>query len=136
MVKIYLDSCVYIYFFEGHPQYGPPSKDILKKAEKGEIQIVASPLIVQEIMSGLYRQKDVPVEETWGTLMEWWNIRWTDLSVEIADEAAQLSAFFNLRAPDAIHLATALAEDCSSFITNDKELLRVSKALSLKIELI
>jgi predicted nucleic acid-binding protein len=36
--------------------------------------------------------------------------------------AAQLRASTNVRLPDAIHLATANAAGCDSFLTNDQQL--------------
>lgn len=136
MVNYYLDTCVYIYYFEGHSLYGAQSRELLAMGEQKEIQIIASPLIVQEVMTGLYKRDNEALEEVWAMLFGLWNIQWVDFSIEIADEAAQLSAFLNLKAPDAIHVATALASDCGVFFTNDKKLLTFPKNIPLKIELL
>lgn len=116
--------------------YGPQSRELLAMGEQKEIQIIASPLIVQEVMTGLYKRDNESLEEVWAMLFGLWNIQWVDFSIEIADEAAQLSAFLNLKAPDAIHVATALASDCGVFFTNDKKLLTFPKNIPLKIELL
>lgn len=41
------------------------------------------------------------------------------VSSDIAGEAARLRANYNLRTPDAIHLATAINTGASHFLTND-----------------
>jgi predicted nucleic acid-binding protein len=48
------------------------------------------------------------------------------LSQEIAEVAAQLRAVHNFRAPDAIQMATAIDASASCFLTNDKQLQKVS----------
>lgn len=45
------------------------------------------------------------------------------------DGAASLRAEFGLRTPDAIHLATALTNECEEFWTNDEKLLRASTGI-------
>ena len=41
------------------------------------------------------------------------------VSLSVLEEAARLRAAHNLKTPDAIHAATALAAGCSLFVTND-----------------
>lgn len=49
------------------------------------------------------------------------------VSVTLADQAAALCARYNLRTPDGIHLATALASGCNTFLTNDSVFRRVAE---------
>ena len=44
------------------------------------------------------------------------------LSPNIAQEAARLRAFHNLRTPDSIQMATAISMEASYFLTNDTRL--------------
>jgi predicted nucleic acid-binding protein len=53
------------------------------------------------------------------------------LSADIANQSARLRARYNLRTPDAIHLATALAANADVFITNDRDLIRVESELPI-----
>jgi len=45
-----------------------------------------------------------------------------DISSQIAEEAASIRANFNLKTPDAIHLATFIHSKADYFVTNDKGL--------------
>ena len=48
------------------------------------------------------------------------------ITIDLLRDAAQLRADTNLKTPDAIHAATALAKGCVQFITNDPAFRRVS----------
>jgi predicted nucleic acid-binding protein len=49
------------------------------------------------------------------------------VSLAIADSAARLRARYNLRTPDALHVATAINAGCQAFLTNDNTLKRVTE---------
>jgi predicted nucleic acid-binding protein len=46
----------------------------------------------------------------------------TNVSAEVAEEAARIRAAFNVRTPDAIQLATAIRAGAGYFLTNDMKL--------------
>lgn len=48
-----------------------------------------------------------------------------DVTAEVAVRAAHLRAQYNLKTPDALHLATAIEAGCQAFLTNDADLKRV-----------
>ena len=50
---------------------------------------------------------------------------WVDTTLQIADRAAQLRAKSNLKTPDAIQAATAIASAATGFISNDPVFRRV-----------
>jgi len=50
-----------------------------------------------------------------------------DVDGMIAERAADLRARYNLRTPDAIHIATAIVAGCDAFLTNDLALRRVTE---------
>jgi predicted nucleic acid-binding protein len=49
-------------------------------------------------------------------------LRVVPLTLKIAEEAARLRANYNLSAPDVIQLATAVTENATIFLTNDRRL--------------
>ncbi|WP_335130460.1 type II toxin-antitoxin system VapC family toxin [Nostoc sp.] len=48
------------------------------------------------------------------------NLRVIPVSRQVLIEAVQLRASINIKLPDAIHAATALLTQCSTFLTNDQ----------------
>ena len=53
---------------------------------------------------------------------------------QIARRAAHLRAQYNLKTPDALHVATALETGCQAFLTNDMGLKRVSEIRVLVLD--
>ena len=48
-----------------------------------------------------------------------------DVTRDVARQAAQLRAQHNLRPADALHMATALVQDVTVFVTNDQDFARL-----------
>ncbi len=136
MKNVYLDTCIYIYHLDNHSDFGQRASKFFEDAEKQKIQIIASPLILHEIMSGIYKYSSDIAEEIYALLISHPGIQWVDYSIEIADLSASVRARLNLKTPDAIHLATALKEKCLSFVTNDVSLKARETLLDLKMILI
>ena len=52
----------------------------------------------------------------------------------IARRAAELRAKYNLKTPDALHVATALETHCQAFLTNDMGLKRITEIQILVLD--
>ena len=55
------------------------------------------------------------------------NFSLVDVNPEIAENAAELRARYNLRTPDALQIASAIVTGCQAFITNDTVFKRVNE---------
>lgn len=62
-----------------------------------------------------------------------WFIKWVDLDKEGWEEATTLASGTSISAPDSIHVATALRNDCHILVTSD-EALREVAANSIRLE--
>jgi predicted nucleic acid-binding protein len=56
------------------------------------------------------------------------------ITTSVAERAAQLRAQYNLRTPDALHVASALEAACDAFLTNDLGLKRVTELRVLVLD--
>jgi len=56
------------------------------------------------------------------------------VTAQIAETAASLRSRYNIRTPDALHLATALDAGCAAFLTSDLGLKRVTEITILVLE--
>lgn len=56
-----------------------------------------------------------------------------DVDSTIARSAVELRARFNLKVPDAIHLATALTTRCAKFLTTDRDFERCVGVVAIEI---
>lgn len=124
--RLALDTVVFIYAFERHPQYGSQARAIFQALEAGVCQGMASVLALGEILTGvkkaantdlLLRYRDVLTRFPQLTLL--------DADVAIMETMADLRVQYGLPTPDAIHLATALVGGARAFVTNDFRLRQV-----------
>jgi predicted nucleic acid-binding protein len=81
---------------------------------------VTSTITMLEILVQPYRDSDTErIDRFYGLLSTYPHLVWLDATLEIADRAAQLRARSNLRTPDAVQAATAIASGSTGFISND-----------------
>lgn len=123
-----LDSSTLIYLIEAHPQYQDICKKIFTSVESGHNLGICSTVSLLEILVQPYRNDDnETVTRCYGLLTTYPHLAWVELSVEIADLAAQLRAKHRLKTPDAILLATAIDSGATGFITNDAQFARAKE---------
>ncbi|MBI5356406.1 type II toxin-antitoxin system VapC family toxin [Candidatus Collierbacteria bacterium] len=132
--KIYIDTNLYIAFFEGEAGLSQKVEKILIESIEKDFQIVISPLISMELLI-------VPLRENSGQLVNVYknlknhitNIEIADFTQKISEIAAKIRAKYNFTTPDCIHLATAIEKKVDLFYTADKA---ITKVKEIKVELI
>ncbi len=117
-----LDSVIFIYALENHPEFGEISLEVFENIEQGLLQAVAcdltlAELIVQPLKLG---RKDV-AERYIKQLRVFPNLRFLSLTQEVIIEAAYLRAKHNVGMVDALHIA-CVSREAKVFITNDRRL--------------
>ena len=123
-----MDTSIFIYFVEQHPQYHPLCEIIFEAVETGKNKATTSALTQLEILVQPYRrQLDDLVLKFSGLLTTYPNVDWIDLDLEVADTAARLRAEYRLKTPDAIQMASALTSGATGFIGNDLVFKRVEE---------
>jgi predicted nucleic acid-binding protein len=124
---IALDSNIIIYVLDSASPFSKPAQLLLKKIEGSESQVFLSTVARTEILHQPYQVSVVIGEKAKQLLSSFGFITFVEVSVDIADKAAELCAKVGakLKNIDAIHLATALSVGATEFWTNDRELLKV-----------
>ncbi len=122
-----LDTVTFIYFLEQHPRYYPAAKDIFTQIESGRIAATCSTLIFAELLVPLFKTKETgKADKLTHILSNFPHLSIQPITSEISIDAAKLRADYGFRTPDAIHLASALRAKARSFITNDKNLQKMT----------
>jgi predicted nucleic acid-binding protein len=122
-----LDTAPFIYYIERNTGYIDMLRLFFQAVECGEITIVTSVMTLLETLVLPLRQGDTKLTEQYREILfDTDNLITIMLSREIAEEAAQLRALHHLHAPDAIQIATAIKAPASCFLTNDRQLQKVS----------
>ncbi len=118
--KIYIDTAVAIYSVEWNREYFELLQPLWLKFQAEEIEIVSSELILMETLVLPLRNEDSLVINAYEELLLSEPMQLVPINQSILRQAANLRATTNLKTPDAIHAATAIAADCDLLIINDK----------------
>ncbi len=115
-----LDTMTFIYHFEATTPAARAAGVVLEELAQGSFGGVTSVLTLMEVAVKPFRlgKPDV-VEEYEVLLLNYPNLRFVDVSLGIARQAARLRAERNLRSADALQVATCLLEGATAFVTND-----------------
>jgi uncharacterized protein len=126
---IYLDSCLVIYLAENHPRWGEAVATAM--AREKDARFAISPLVKCECLVAPIRRGDPVLERAYVDLFK----RFITLAMPepVWLQAAQLHARFNLKTPDALHLASAQTNACESLWTNDARLAQAARGLARDI---
>ena len=129
--KLYLDSNIFMYALEGHELYWTVLQRLFQHIASQQILVCTSELALAECLVMPLKLNNQPLAELYKThLTSHAGLECVLLSREILIQAAQLRADLNIKLPDAIHVATALAVECDSLLTNDQGM-RAPAALTI-----
>ena len=115
---IYFDSCIVIYLIEPHKLLHDRVEAFFISERPQKICI--SPLVKAECLVGPMRSGDFALQAAYE---EFFSAALTlDMPELVFLNAARLRARFNLKLPDALHLACAQRHACDALWTNDTRL--------------
>lgn len=124
--RIALDTSVFRYQLEANAKYLSLTDAVFAWVERTGNEAVTSTITMTELLVPSYRDNNEHrVDEFYGLLSTYPNLRWIAPDLEAADIAARLRATYKLRTPDALQAATAIRAQATGLITNDPMFLRV-----------
>jgi len=119
--RVLIDTSIWIYHFEQHPELGAAAGKIIESLEEGEFRGVASELTLLELTVRPLQLGRQDVADDYEVLLDYFpNFELEPISREILLEAAALRARQRLRTPDAIQIATGLRTGATLAVTNDE----------------
>lgn len=125
---IFLDACIAIYLVEEHPNYAARIESRLRAAPA---TIAYSPLVEMEcLILPMRQERDDLIARFRGFFAV---SRRLAISDTVFAKATELRARHGLKAPDALHLATALHYGCDELWTNDDQLAKVSEGVVVNV---
>jgi predicted nucleic acid-binding protein len=123
-----LDTAPVIYFIEANQAYDDRVTAIFQLITDGLIVGATSVVTLAEVLVHPLLQQNAALEQQYrDLLLNGDNLDLLPIDAAIAERAAQLRARHNLRTPDALQIAAALAAGCQAFLTNDRTLDRVDE---------
>jgi predicted nucleic acid-binding protein len=128
---IALDTNIFIYYFQQHPQFGISAKKNFELLIKNKARAVTSIITLIELLS--LKIPETEVNKFKSLYLETPNLATIEINQTIGIEAAKIRRIYGYRLPDAIQLATALYAKADKFITNDQKIKNFPK---IKIDLL
>ncbi len=126
--RVGLDTSVFIYHIEGTARFAEPAGVALEELARGSFIGVTSVLTLMEIaVKPLQVGRPDVAEEYEVLLANYPNLIVAQIGRATARRAARLRATHHLRPADALQLASCLEQQAVAFLTNDKDLRRVTE---------
>lgn len=130
-----IDTMVFVYHFEGNERFGPAAGRLLAAAEAGRCRLVASVLTLYEVLVVPKRRRLDDLARRYRDLFASFpNLAVLPVEPGVVEVASDLAAEHELRAPDAIHLATAVQAGAAGFFSEDRRLRRVREVEVLSLD--
>jgi predicted nucleic acid-binding protein len=117
---VYADACVFLNVIKREEGLWPESLKVLLAAERGDIRLAASTLLLAEL--GGWKgdvdsaKRDAMVDQ----YLEALDTVWTELDFVTVRTARDLAGRYHLRGADAVHLATAVRCGADYFLSRDR----------------
>ncbi len=128
ITKLGIDTSPFIYFIERHPVYLAIMQEIIQKIDAGKIIGYSSVVTLTEVLVHPKQLKKLTLEKKYRNLLQnSRNFELIPIDANIAEQAAELRAHYNLRTPDTLQLATIYEVGCQAFLTNDKDFKNVTE---------
>ncbi len=122
------DTPPLIYLVERHADYFDCLLFIMRAVDQGSIEGLTSTISLTEVLVQPLRKGSTDLVRRYeAVLTQSKNFRVESFTPKTARLAADLRARYNVRTPDAMQVATALEAGCDAFVTNDKDLRRVTE---------
>lgn len=123
---IHIDANVVLYTVNRHPTYYPLLQPLWAAARNSPQLVRGSHLLILECLVGPIRTNDAALLRDTEDALFWSDLSLSPISEAVLREAANIRAATPaVRAPDAIHAASALLDGVAMFLTNDLGFKRV-----------
>ena len=133
--RLYLDTAPFIYYIEDDPSYADTVARLFEYLLQGNDLIVTSVVTFTETLTKPVKTGDAVLIQRYERLfLATHNVVLVPVDITIARHAARLRAQHNLRTPDAIQIASAIAQNCQAVLTNDKGLQLVTEVPILLLD--
>ena len=133
--RLYTETAPLIYYVEEHPKYVAKMDAIIKAIEDRPIEAVSSVITLTEVLTRPVKLGNTRLEREYrDILLHSGGFRLLTITARIAESAAALRARYNLRTPDALHVAAGIDARCDAVLTNDTGIKRVTEIAVLVLD--
>ncbi len=129
-----VDTAIFIYFIEEHPQFLPLIESLFRKVNAGRKELVTSALTLLEVLVVPYRSGDHLLAGRYEALLtQSRGVHVADISRDHLRAAAQLRAVTGVKTLVSLQVVAALAFGCPAFLTSDRDLPTIPGLRTLRL---
>src|SRR5262249_10369125 len=133
--RLYTETAPLIYYVEENPAYVGKMDAIIAAIEDRPIEAISSVITLTEVLTRPFKLGDTRLAREYrDILLHSGEFRLLLVTSRIAESAADLRARYNLRTPDALHIAAGIDARCDAFLTNDTGIKRVTEIAVLVLD--
>lgn len=121
-MRVYSDSVILIYYFEGAPSFKARATARLAALWAAGDTLAVSDLVRLECRMLPIRLSDAVLLGDYDNLFAQPNVMLVPMTSSVFDRATVIRAIHNFKTADALHLAAAVEGGCDRFLTNDNRL--------------
>jgi predicted nucleic acid-binding protein len=127
--RIYWDTMLYVYWFEDNRKYADRVEAIYHAMQRRRDSLCCSSLVYAEVLAGPTITNDI---EGKAAIDNFFMSPHPDIQIDVLPFSMNAAPIFaalraeGLKAPDAMHLATAALAGVDLFLTNDRRLHKLS----------
>jgi len=120
---VYFDTNIFIYAIDGHEEYQDLLQNMFEHIAENKILVITSELTLAECLVKPMRDENKEsIEQYTNHIKTSELLKVKAVSRNILISSADTRNKLGLKLPDAIHMATAIDQECKTFITNDRKL--------------
>ena len=133
--RLYTETAPLIYYVEENPTYVAKMDAIITAIEDRPIEAVSSVITLTEVLTRPFKLGNANLAQEYrDILLHSGEFRLLPVTSRLAESAADLRARYNLRTPDALHVAASIDARCDAFLTNDTGIKRVTEVAVLVLD--
>jgi predicted nucleic acid-binding protein len=125
---VYLDACTIIYLVEGTPAFQAAAAAFVAPYQSDpSARLVTSRLSRMECRVKPLREGKATLLAVYESFFSARRMQFAEVSPAVVERATELRARYQVRTPDALHLATAIESGAVAFLTGDVALKRCTE---------
>jgi len=131
---IYLDANIFVYAIINNGLEGDKCRKLLSTLIESDTEICTSVLTWDELVYSVWKKVSRESSIVQGSnFLKFPKLLFFQSNIQIVNNAQKIVESYGLKPRDAIHLATALLNDCESFYTDDSDFDKVKEIKIQKI---
>jgi predicted nucleic acid-binding protein len=123
--RIYWDTMLFVYWFEGHAEYSDRVQKIFTRMKERRDTLCTSIFTLGEVLTGPYRRDALDVIPRIRDFFKPPHAEILPFTSETSERYARIRGQHRVPPADAIHLAAAACAGVDLFLTNDRPLMNL-----------